>query len=178
MEEALTLFEVGGLISRLGHSLGCEVFSQFPPTYRAARAGKTIDYVWSLPAKTPRPGARRWIAVAAFECEGIDVPDPSLEHDVDRLVDVAGGEPLPRVVVLYRTCEDGSLFWGPGRDPKRREAALVASANARLKRLCEGRADPIPAILDAEFVNTGPAVQRLIDEAQTRLSTLADRVIR
>lgn len=163
LPDALTLFEVGGRLSALGHSLGCEVFSQFPPTYRAGRAGQTIDYVWAVRTRD-RGKQRRWNVVAAFECEGLNAPDDSLANDVERLTAVADSVLIPTAVVLYRTCEDGSLFWRGGRDLEAKQQLLLESATSRLRDMCGRRGCPvIPAVLDKELMNgRSAAMQRIL----------------
>jgi hypothetical protein len=102
-------------------------------------SGQTIDYVWAIRGERDRSPQRRWHVVAAFECEGLDVPDDSLAQDVDKLSAVAEGERIPTAVVLYRTCEDGSLFWRPGRDLQAKQREWFESANRRLRTLCGQR---------------------------------------
>lgn len=172
--DALTLFEVGGRLSTLGHALGCQVFSQFPSTYRSGRKGETIDYVWAVRA-TDHSDRRRWCVLAAFECEGLNVPDDSLANDVSKLIEVGGGFAVPTAVVLYRTCEDGGLFWRPGRDWKAKQREWVDSANARLADLCEHRGvAPIPAILDNDLGDEPSAtMQGIIDRVRLRIGELA-----
>jgi len=172
---ALTLFELGGRISTLGHALGCQVFSQFPPTYRSGRKGETIDYVWAVRA-TDHSDRRRWHVLAGFECEGLDVPDDSLANDVSKLSEVGGGLSIPTAVVLYRTCEDGGLFWRPGHDWKTKQQEWLDSANSRLADLCAHRGVVrIPAILDEELGDApSPVMQVIVDYVRARVDALAD----
>jgi hypothetical protein len=153
----------------LGHALGCEGFSQFPPTYRARRVGQTLDYVWAIRGDRDRSPQRRWYIVAAVECEGLDVPDHNLVQDVDKLSAITEGRRFPTAVVLYRTCEDGSLFWRPGRDPQTKQRELFDSANGRLRALCEQRrCAVIPAITDFELVGDRTAtLQLLMDDVRS-----------
>ncbi|HEY3807186.1 MAG TPA: hypothetical protein VGL61_31510 [Kofleriaceae bacterium] len=173
--DALTLFELGGRISTVGHALGCQVFSQFPPTYRAGRKGETIDYVWAV-RRTDHSDRRRWHVLAAFECEGLDVPDDSLGNDVSKLIEVGGGLVIPTAVVLYRTCEDGSLFWRPARDWEAKQRYWLDFAKSRLAELCARRGvAPIPAVLDNELGDAlSHTMQVIVDRVRSRIDVLAD----
>lgn len=150
---ALTLFEVGALLARGANAAGCEIFSEFPEAPTAGRKVRRLDFIWAVRA-TAAENDRRWIPVAAFEVEGLDVPADSVANDLGRFREVARGEPLVAAVVLYRTTETGWLFWRPGRNPGARQAELVAAVRRHVE------ADPIPGValdvvVDNELLDGG-----------------------
>ncbi|WP_257463443.1 hypothetical protein [Archangium lipolyticum] len=167
--DALTLFEVGALLARGARAVGCEFFTEFPPSPTAGRRGRRIDFVWAVRAHQPENG-RRWLPLAAFEVEGLDVPAGSLEQDVERLAELAHGEEIPMSVILYRTTETGWMFWNPGPAPKAREDQLLELVRSRLA----ARPPPcgsVEAVLDRELLQ-GKRLARWVDQARTRFEAL------
>lgn len=150
---ALTLFEVGAMLGRAAHLIGCDLFVECPPALRPGRLGKRIDFVFGVRAIDLYKN-RRWIPLAGIEVEGLNASHDSLREDVARLNTLANGDQILLAVVLYRSSEDGGLFWQlKNRKDDLRIKELLREANDVL-RAAAGGPTSIAAYIDENLTRT------------------------
>lgn len=92
-QEGMSLFEVNEVIRRTGHSKGFEVIAEYP--VKVDGKLRKVDWVW-------RDSKKR--VIHAFEIEGANVPQVSLNVDFQKFEALKSNQPRPRIkcwVVTY-----------------------------------------------------------------------------